>query len=630
MSYLRNCPVCGEQVEIPMSSPLKIVERRYHHRDHYFFWKLPAYEHLPDTEDGTSRTLITDPYGISAQTLIALKNHFGDDFLINSEADHTAFEKNDIEEIYNLLYEYTDKRDLFLTHLADSIKKLPSTKKKSSLLQEILYDAGYKYKRGRLIPAIPDSRGLTEEPRERDIFEFRKRLRTLEKVGFNWLMKCLALKTSKGLVALHIDFISTIGITPDSIMNIDDPNSPFIIISRNLGKKTPIDIEHMIRSGKIEIGDLLIEVERLKVSPLAHSDCDIPLRFNIIGNVFGLGFSTYDSIHSLLQFHGINHRDSFTIGNERFTSFKEFTMTTIGHELDVSWNVRIQIIAAYAASISKVEVKEKLNISIVLVEGLEDDYKVRVTYRNRNGIQESMFVELEEVHKKDGLITYHGQVLKLEWADIVHVFLEHSKLGVIEKQIEYIGRVDQSQEIESIIEMSSKNENRPSASDILEKLFPKYYENHDLEIDESERSISKSYNDKALQERFARILMQSDIIPTSEKAKFEQYAKEAHSGYEISDFSFSVKYNDNNFSVHFVIKSGQETKGKSNEEKVWYQITRPIENEFDFSIFIASDGITAPLKNRLNKYNKTQCNFCLDYIIDTQLARLLKSYDELN
>ena len=82
------------------------------------------------------------------------------------------------------------------------------------------------------------------------------------------------------------------------------------------------------------------------------------------------------------------------------------------------------------------------------------------------------------------------------------------------------------------------------------------------------------------------------------------------------------------YSVHFVVKSGREIRGKLTEEDVWYQITRPIDSESDAVILISAPELTLPLRNRFEAHNRKSDQ--LRYIAGSDLAALLKNYDLLS
>ncbi|MHA2081306.1 MAG: hypothetical protein ACW99H_09205 [Candidatus Thorarchaeota archaeon] len=76
-----------------------------------------------------------------------------------------------------------------------------------------------------------------------------------------------------------------------------------------------------------------------------------------------------------------------------------------------------------------------------------------------------------------------------------------------------------------------------------------------------------------------------------------------------------------------MIKSSKEISGKVNEKDVWAQITKPIDEGFDFVIFMSGSNITTPLRTRFTKHNRDNKD-CLRYIVHLELASLLKNYKE--
>jgi len=97
-----------------------------------------------------------------------------------------------------------------------------------------------------------------------------------------------------------------------------------------------------------------------------------------------------------------------------------------------------------------------------------------------------------------------------------------------------------------------------------------------------------------------------------------------HTTHEIADLEISVEYEGDVFRVDLVIKSGAEIPTQIKESEVWHQISRPLDYDSDLVVLISYADLTIPLKNRIRKHEDS-----VDYIVNEELAHLLKIYNEL-
>ncbi len=215
---------------------------------------------------------------------------------------------------------------------------------------------------------------------------------------------------------------------------------------------------------------------------------------------------------------------------------------------------------------------------------------------------------------KDGWGTRH---ILYWWSDESRKFLEgNCTLG--KRRVEVRLR-------ELSHELTKQHPTPADSSKILERLFESHYSNLGIDISETDLDKLKTYNDQDIRDRLARILMESDIVPADQKAKLEELSTRPHTAHEIADFEIIVKIDEGTYQVDFVIKSGAEITRPINEEDVWYQISRPLDNESDLVVFVSYANLTIPLKNKIRKHRDK-----VEYIIQMELAALFKSYEELD
>ncbi len=119
-------------------------------------------------------------------------------------------------------------------------------------------------------------------------------------------------------------------------------------------------------------------------------------------------------------------------------------------------------------------------------------------------------------------------------------------------------------------------------------------------------------------------MVESDIVPSEQKAKLNELSTRPHTSHEIADFEIIVVFEERTFRIDFVIKSGAEISRNISEADVWHQISRPLDHDSDIVVFLSYANLTIPLKNKIRKHGSK-----VVYIIHDELCLLFKNYAEL-
>ncbi len=178
------------------------------------------------------------------------------------------------------------------------------------------------------------------------------------------------------------------------------------------------------------------------------------------------------------------------------------------------------------------------------------------------------------------------------------------------------------------IKTLEKGRKLPDIDKIFKLIFPEFTDISKISI--SEDNINDIYNldDSRIRKSLLVILKDNNNLPETVRNKLKIEANKPHTGYEISDFEFPLKVEDNSYYICFVIKSGKEINNDSVPiNKVWHQLERPFSKlENAIVIFLTAKKASQVLKNRIKRHNSENPEQPIEIIEKENFAKLLKKY----
>lgn len=137
-----------------------------------------------------------------------------------------------------------------------------------------------------------------------------------------------------------------------------------------------------------------------------------------------------------------------------------------------------------------------------------------------------------------------------------------------------------------------------------------------------------SWDDAKIRQTIASIIDANRTLGNSTRQRALSEAQKPHTGSEISDMDIPLTLGSLPLTVSIIVKSGQEIKGLSVPEQVWYQVTRPLEYlDHVCSLFFSAKPCSVPLGNRFKLARDH--NLAIRSIAGDECVRLLRSHGHL-
>lgn len=163
---------------------------------------------------------------------------------------------------------------------------------------------------------------------------------------------------------------------------------------------------------------------------------------------------------------------------------------------------------------------------------------------------------------------------------------------------------------------------------IIKLIFPEFKNISKINITDSDIKNLFDLDDSIIRESLVKILKNNKNLPQNVKNKLKSEAAKPHTPFEISDFEFSFKFEENLYYICFVIKSGREITGESVPISFQYQLKRPFEElENVIVVFLTAKKASEVLKNWIKKHNSKYLGQQIETIEKENFAKLFKIYD---